>query len=50
MKYFIEHGDLAVVVAYRPHFGGDSQAHIPQLVWTSWRETQLGRNQLERHS
>jgi hypothetical protein len=39
-----------VAVASRPRFGCDSQARTPQLVWTSWRETQLGRNQLERHS
>ena len=37
-------------VVYRPRFGGDSQARTPQLVWASWRETQLGRNQLERFS
>ena len=37
-------------VAYRPRFGGDSQARTSQLVWTSWRETQLGRNQLDRYS
>jgi hypothetical protein len=37
-------------VAYRPRFGVDSQARTPQLVWASWRETQLCRNQLERHS
>jgi hypothetical protein len=37
-------------VASRPRFGCYSQARTRQLVWTSWRETQLGRNQLERHS
>jgi hypothetical protein len=37
-------------VAYRPRFGGDSQARTPQLVWASWRETQPGRDQLERFS
>ena len=31
-------------VASRPLFGCYLQARIPQLVWTSWRETQLGRN------
>jgi hypothetical protein len=37
-------------VAYRPHFGGDSQARTLQLAWASWRETQVGRDQLERFS
>src|SRR5271154_348554 len=40
----------ALLVASRPRFGCDSQARTPQLVWTSWRETQLGRNQLDRLS
>ena len=40
----------ATIVASRPRFGGDSQARTLQLVWTSWRETQLGRNQLDRLS
>jgi hypothetical protein len=31
-------------VAHRPRFGGDSRARTPQLVWASWRETQLGRD------
>jgi hypothetical protein len=39
-----------VRVAYRPRFGGDSQARTPQLVWASWGETQPGRGQLERFS
>src|SRR2546423_12648735 len=38
------------LVASRPRFGCYSQGRTPQLVWASWRETQLGRNQLERHS
>jgi hypothetical protein len=25
------------LVAYRPRFGGDSQARTPQLAGTSWR-------------
>src|SRR5271155_1903038 len=37
-------------VASRPRIGGYSQARTLQLVWTSWRETQLGRDQLERFS
>jgi hypothetical protein len=37
-------------VASRPRFGCYSQARTLQLVWTSWRETQLGRDQLERFS
>jgi hypothetical protein len=37
-------------VAYKPRFGGGSQARTPQLVWASWRETQLGRDQLEGFS
>jgi hypothetical protein len=44
-------------VTYRPRFGGDSQARIPQPVWTSWRgsagqepagETQLDRDRIHR--
>jgi hypothetical protein len=27
---------LMTFVAYRPHFGGDSQARTPPLVWTSY--------------
>src|ERR1700756_484473 len=38
------------LVASRPRFGGYSQARTLQLVWASWRETQLGRNQLDRYS
>jgi hypothetical protein len=38
------------IVASRPRFGCYSRGRTPQLVWTGWRETQLGRNQLERHS
>jgi hypothetical protein len=37
-------------VASRPRIGSYSQARTPQLVWTSWRETQLGRDQPGRHS
>ena len=37
-------------VASRPRLGGYSQARTLQLVWASWRETQLGRNQLDRYS
>src|SRR5256714_2500406 len=37
-------------VASRPRVGGYSQARTPQLVWASWRETQLGRNQQDRYS
>jgi hypothetical protein len=39
-----------VSVVHRLRFGGDSQIRTLQVVWTSWRETQLGRNQLERLS
>jgi hypothetical protein len=32
-------GSWAVLfVAYRPRFGGDSQARTPQLVWTSYSD------------
>ena len=39
-----------VDVANRPRVGCYSQARTPQLVGASWRETQLGRNQLDKHS
>jgi hypothetical protein len=35
------------IVAHKSRFDSDSQARTPQLVHTSWREIQLGRNQLE---
>ena len=37
-------------VASRPRFSRYWQARTPRLVWASWRETQLGRNQLDEHS
>jgi hypothetical protein len=41
-----------ICVAYRPRFGGDSQARTPQLVWTSWRDSAgqelAGKAQLDR--
>src|SRR2546430_6649975 len=40
--------ETVIAVASRPRFGCYSQARTPQLVWASWRETQLGRNQLDR--
>jgi hypothetical protein len=30
---------MVISVAYRPRFGGDSQARTPQLGWTSWAGT-----------
>ena len=39
-----------LVLRVGPRIGGYSQARTLQLVWASWRETQLGRNQLDRLS
>ena len=33
-----------ITVASKPRVGCYSQARTPQLVWASWRETQLGRH------
>jgi hypothetical protein len=54
-KEFVDRDDRRLdrsvdLVASRPRIGGYSQARTLQLVWTSWRETQLGRDQLERFS
>jgi hypothetical protein len=39
-------------VAYKPRFGGDSQARTPQPRWTSWRDSAgqepAGEAQLDR--
>jgi hypothetical protein len=34
----------------KPRFGCYSQIRKFQLVWINWRETQLGKNQLDRHN